>query len=519
MKLERQVLTSMVKDPGQSPSQLMTSLRSDKAHQAQLLSLFLAKDATFDANSRWLSVQLKSTENSKKAHNLAIEEAELRAFFEEHAPIIKAKSLSDSEFLIETDSPVNAHLLKLAFDGMVLGSLGIRFDLESAREFQEAELPGLGIEKTQSMAVQKGVSRKQAERSDGEDGKAMSAKGKARNKLKLKNKGLGMPGTHVDPKPSIFKDHKDGSPAERNGSDDSGRGETEQEGLDNPSGLERLGTWGGDVWENAKSTNQGDYQGLGDRYSDLMEEMEDADMPLGSLKFDKAVSQNRKLSLAGTGMSGSDMDTDLIFSKASSECPKIRPKFQKWTEDGDPPILRHPSLTTQPKKKGFESLKGFPGIKQVVDDPLTGGMSYLPGFSNAKFTCRYDIAIEHSSSFPIAKKIIGSNGCNMKDIIEKSRVKGGNLEEGADGVKLRLRGRGSGFKEGHDKKESNEGLHLCVSAKNEAMFAAACWHVEKLLQKIFDDYLGYLRRTGDSRALAKDKEYLDTLKFRKHLPN
>jgi len=54
----------------------------------------------------------------------------------------------------------------------------------------------------------------------------------------------------------------------------------------------------------------------------------------------------------------------------------------------------------------------------------------------------------------------------MKKIIEVCEtkfaylnIKGGNL------LKLRLRGQGSGFKEGPDRKESNEPLHLCVSSK------------------------------------------------------
>lgn len=78
------------------------------------------------------------------------------------------------------------------------------------------------------------------------------------------------------------------------------------------------------------------------------------------------------------------------------------------------------------------------------------------------------------------------------------------------GVKLRLRGKGSGFKEGPNYKESNDALHLCVSSQfmeynnydmhtlfpfyqeNIQMayevFIFACISIENLLNKIYKDY-------------------------------
>lgn len=35
----------------------------------------------------------------------------------------------------------------------------------------------------------------------------------------------------------------------------------------------------------------------------------------------------------------------------------------------------------------------------------------------------------------------------------------------SDSIKLRLRGRGSGYKEGPNKAESDDPLHLCISCK------------------------------------------------------
>ena len=51
----------------------------------------------------------------------------------------------------------------------------------------------------------------------------------------------------------------------------------------------------------------------------------------------------------------------------------------------------------------------------------------------------------------MAKKIIGSGGCNMKKIIDNS-----TMNSKIKDLKLRLWGKGSGYKEGPDNKESDD---------------------------------------------------------------
>lgn len=41
-------------------------------------------------------------------------------------------------------------------------------------------------------------------------------------------------------------------------------------------------------------------------------------------------------------------------------------------------------------------------------------------------------------------------------------------------LKLRLRGKGSGYKQGPDQLESEESLHLCISAKDQLIYNHAC---------------------------------------------
>ena len=65
-----------------------------------------------------------------------------------------------------------------------------------------------------------------------------------------------------------------------------------------------------------------------------------------------------------------------------------------------------------------------------------------------KLTCKYEIDCfdeEASKQFLLSKRIIGPKGSNMKKIIEACFE---NKPFESDALKLRLRGLGSGFKEG-----------------------------------------------------------------------
>jgi len=88
----------------------------------------------------------------------------------------------------------------------------------------------------------------------------------------------------------------------------------------------------------------------------------------------------------------------------------------------------------------------------------------------------------------------------MKYIVEVCKL---NFSMNIKGepVKLRLRGRGSGYREGPDTKESNESLHLCVSSKYFYVYNIACSLVTSLLLKIYDDF----KKHNDMRGIYKLK--------------
>ncbi|SBS90108.1 conserved Plasmodium protein, unknown function [Plasmodium ovale] len=112
-----------------------------------------------------------------------------------------------------------------------------------------------------------------------------------------------------------------------------------------------------------------------------------------------------------------------------------------------------------------------------------------------KYTAKYEVQIDPFNGFDIAKRIIGLKGTNMKKICI-----------GTD-CKLRLRGRGSGYLEGEEKKEANESLHLCVSCQKYDHYILAKKLIEQLLVKIYMDYDTWLYNHGKPYANLKPKTY------------
>ena len=140
-----------------------------------------------------------------------------------------------------------------------------------------------------------------------------------------------------------------------------------------------------------------------------------------------------------------------------------------------------------------------------------------------KFTCRYDIQIENEREFQVARRIIGSKGCHMKRILEEclacnNENKNISNDSANELLKLRLRGRGSGYKEGPEQQESNESLHLCVSAKDELIYNGACLRVEQLLASIYKEYAEFTRRIGGASQLTVRKVLVGSMPGEESVP-
>ena len=106
-----------------------------------------------------------------------------------------------------------------------------------------------------------------------------------------------------------------------------------------------------------------------------------------------------------------------------------------------------------------------------------GGDGIGDGTHGGKWCCRFVIGAEAmNKDFPVVGRIIGPNGEHMKTIHE------------ATGAKLRLRGRRSNYREGPEQKESDDPLHLCVSAGDEVNYRRSCEMVESLMAGVYQDY-------------------------------
>jgi len=114
--------------------------------------------------------------------------------------------------------------------------------------------------------------------------------------------------------------------------------------------------------------------------------------------------------------------------------------------------------------------------------------------SNGKYTCRFEIQIENDKEFQVARRLIGPKGCHMKKIVDTcSKGFTGPVQEV---IKLRLRGKGSGFKEGPNQQESEEALHLCISSPFIDKYTTACELCKELIKGVYNEYAVFCEKTG-----------------------
>lgn len=166
----------------------------------------------------------------------------------------------------------------------------------------------------------------------------------------------------------------------------------------------------------------------------------------------------------------------------------------------------HSSIERAKKASSEAPSKPIPQISDITHQTQSIANSKA---SNMKFTCRYEIQIQNDKEFQVARKLIGSKGSNMKKIIEEWKLLGDSLEQRGFGiikiqdlVKLRLRGRGSGFKEGPNNQESNDPLHLCISSKYSEIYDKACSLTEGLINNVYDQYYKHqIRKYGKAFKL------------------
>jgi len=103
-----------------------------------------------------------------------------------------------------------------------------------------------------------------------------------------------------------------------------------------------------------------------------------------------------------------------------------------------------------------------------------------------KYVSRYIVQFENEKNFPVTKMILGNNGMLLRNILYENCIKYGDHT-----TKIRLRGRGSGYKEGPKKEESKDPMELCISSLNMISFSRCSAAIEQLLLQIYYNYYEY----------------------------
>jgi len=107
----------------------------------------------------------------------------------------------------------------------------------------------------------------------------------------------------------------------------------------------------------------------------------------------------------------------------------------------------------------------------------------LPPGDNRSFypkcCCVFPVMLEDDQEFCLVKRILGKGGCNMRQIAEECNAK------------VRLRGIGSGFREGPERQEANVPLEINLSCTYYDEYAEAVGRLAKLLQDLYVHYRRY----------------------------
>jgi hypothetical protein len=103
-----------------------------------------------------------------------------------------------------------------------------------------------------------------------------------------------------------------------------------------------------------------------------------------------------------------------------------------------------------------------------------------------KYVSRYIVQIENEKNFPVTKMIIGNNGKLLRQILLDNCINYGDHT-----TKIRLRGKGSGYKEVPKNEESKDPMELCISSLNMLSYMRCSQAIENLLLHVYYQYYLY----------------------------
>lgn len=152
---------------------------------------------------------------------------------------------------------------------------------------------------------------------------------------------------------------------------------------------------------------------------------------------------------------------------------KARQDTLKGSEEAALSADRHPKAAARSARRGG-------GQAAARRNTRTGGR--LVEKDGQKFLCHFIVGIEQERRFDVVRRVLGSRGANVKVI------------NASTSARLRLRGKGSGFKEGPENAESADPLMLCVSCEDQESYHRAVQLVTHLLEDVCRQYRAFKKR-------------------------
>lgn len=160
-------------------------------------------------------------------------------------------------------------------------------------------------------------------------------------------------------------------------------------------------------------------------------------------------------------------------------------------------------IISKKQYKEYQPIKNRMSFYQTIKFSTNSFRDY-----QKKYVSQYFIQIENEKDFQVTKILIGNNGVLLRKIIFDNCIYYNDYS-----TKIRLRGKGSGYKEGPNNEESNDPLELCVSSLNLVSFVRCCFHIENILRNIYYQYylyqckVNFLSKSKDVPVLKKIMKY------------
>jgi hypothetical protein len=107
--------------------------------------------------------------------------------------------------------------------------------------------------------------------------------------------------------------------------------------------------------------------------------------------------------------------------------------------------------------------------------------------------------------------LIGNSGKLLRNIIVRNCISNGDRT-----TKIRLRGKGSGYKEGPKKEESNDPMELCISSLNLLSYLKCSQDIENLLRNVYYQYYLYQCNNRKNNSDNKDESPIVMKKILKY---